>query len=46
MKVTYDKETESMTITLREAAIKESDEVDPGVILDIGYDCGIARFKI
>lgn len=35
-----------MTIPLREAAIKESDEVYPGVILDIGYDCGIVRFEI
>ena len=46
MKVTYDKETDSMTITLREVAIKESDEVYPGVILDIGYDCAIVRFEI
>ncbi|MBW4681055.1 MAG: DUF2283 domain-containing protein [Microcoleus vaginatus WJT46-NPBG5] len=46
MKVTYDKETDSMTITQPETAIKESDEVYPGVILDIGYDCDIVRVEI
>ena len=46
MKVTYDAETDTMTITLREARIKESDEVRPGVIADFGYDGGIVRFEI
>ncbi|MCL1474909.1 DUF2283 domain-containing protein [Argonema antarcticum] len=46
MKVTYDQETDSMTITLREVPIKESDEVYPNVILDIGYDDAIVRFEI
>ena len=32
MKVIYDRETDSLTITLREAPICESDEVRPGVI--------------
>ena len=30
MKVTYDRETDSLVITLREAPIEESDEVPPG----------------
>ncbi len=38
MKVAYDPETDSLTITMRESRIKESDEVYPGVILDLGYD--------
>lgn len=46
MKVTYDQETDTMTITLREERIKESDEVRPGVIADFGYDGGIVRFEI
>jgi uncharacterized protein YuzE len=46
MKVTYDAETDTMTITLREERIKESDEVRPGVIADFGYDGGIVRFEI
>ncbi len=46
MKVIYDRETDSMTITLREERIKESDEVRPGVIADFGYDGGIVRFEI
>lgn len=46
MKVTYDQETDTMTITLREERIKESDEVRPGLIADFGYDGGIVRFEI
>ena len=46
MKVTYDRETDSMTITLRDERIKESDEIRPGVIADFGYDGGIVRFEI
>ncbi len=46
MKVIYDTETDSLTITLRDERIKESDEVRPGVIADFGYDGGIVRFEI
>ncbi len=46
MKVTYDQESDTMTITLREERIRESDEVRPGVIADFGYDGGIVRFEI
>lgn len=46
MKITYDRETDSMTITLRDERIKESDEVRPGIIADFGYDGGIVRFEI
>ena len=46
MKVTYDRETDSMTITLRDERIKENDEIRPGVIADFGYDGGIVRFEI
>lgn len=46
MKVRYDRETDTMIITLREAAIRESDEVRPGVIADFGEDGGVVRFEI
>jgi uncharacterized protein YuzE len=40
MKVQYDPQTDTLTITLRDARIRESDEVRPGVIADFGYDGG------
>ncbi len=46
MRVIYNKETDSLVITLRDDRIKESDEVRPGVIADFGYDGGIVRFEI
>jgi uncharacterized protein YuzE len=46
MRVTYDRETDTVTITLREERIKDSDEVRPGVIADFGFDAGIVRFEI
>lgn len=46
MKVEYDPQTDTLTITLREARIRESDEVRPGVIADFGYDGSIVRFEV
>ena len=46
MRAIYNKETDSLGITLRDDRIKESDEVRPGVIADFGYDGGIVRFEI
>ena len=46
MKILYDPTTDSLVISLREERIKESDEVQPGVIADFGYDGGIVRFEI
>ena len=46
MKITYDRETDSMTITLRDDRIKESDEIRPGLIADFGYDGAAVRFEI
>ncbi|MEO6740573.1 MAG: DUF2283 domain-containing protein [Chthoniobacteraceae bacterium] len=46
MKATYDRETDTLTITLRDARIRESDEVRPGVIADFGYDGGVVRFEV
>lgn len=46
MKVVYDEETNSLMITFRSDRIKESDEVSPGVIADLGYDGGVVRLEI
>lgn len=46
MKVTYDRDTDSLIITLRDERIRESEEVRPGVIADFGYDGGVVRFEI
>ena len=46
MRVIYDRESDTLTITLPEDRIRESDEVRPGVIADFGYDGGVVRFEI
>ncbi len=46
MKATYDRETDTLTLVLRDAQIRESDEVRPGVIADFGYDGGVVRFEV
>jgi uncharacterized protein YuzE len=46
VKVTYDRDTDSLIITLRDERIRESEEVRPGVIADFGYDGGVVRFEI
>ncbi|MEO6971522.1 MAG: DUF2283 domain-containing protein [Chthoniobacterales bacterium] len=46
MRVEYDRETDTLSITLREARVKESDEIRPGVIADFGYDDGIVGFEV
>jgi uncharacterized protein YuzE len=46
MKATYDRETDTLVITLREALIAESDEIRPGVIADFGEDGGVVRFEV
>jgi uncharacterized protein YuzE len=46
MKIVYDRETDTLVITLRDERIQESDEVRPGVIADFGYDGQVVRFEI
>jgi uncharacterized protein YuzE len=46
MKVSYDPETDSLIITLREVVVDESDEIGPDVIADFAADGTIVRFEI
>jgi uncharacterized protein YuzE len=46
MKIVYDRETDTLTIVLREVKIRESEEIRPGVIADFGYDGQVVRFEI
>jgi uncharacterized protein YuzE len=46
VKITYDRETDSLVIALRDAPIRESDEVRPGVIADFDEDGGVVRFEV
>ncbi len=46
MKITYDRETDTLLIVLRESRIHESDEVRPDVIADYDDAGRIARFEI
>ncbi len=46
MRIEYDKETDTLTIILRDVKVKESDEVRPGVIADFGHDGGVVGFEV
>lgn len=46
MKITYDPETDALTVILKEAAVVESDEEKPGVILDFDEQGAVVSFEI
>jgi uncharacterized protein YuzE len=46
MKITYNETTDILTILLRDAKIRESDEIRPGVIADFADDGGVVRFEV
>jgi uncharacterized protein YuzE len=46
MKLSYDKETDTLTITLSDKKIKDSDESRPGVIIDYDAKGGIVAIEI
>jgi uncharacterized protein YuzE len=46
MKVRYDRETDILTIVLRDESVSESDEVRPGVIVDFGADGNVVGLEI
>jgi uncharacterized protein YuzE len=44
--VRYDRETDILTIVLRDESVSESDEVRPGVIVDFGADGNVVGLEI
>ena len=46
MKVIYDPQTDSLTILLRDAPVKESDEIRDGLIVDYGGDDRIVAIEM
>lgn len=46
MKAHYDTETDTLTLVLRSAPVHESDEGNPGVILDYDRDGNIVGIEI
>ena len=46
MKVEYDGETDTLTVTLRDGVVAESDEDKPGVILDYDEHGDLIAFEI
>ena len=46
MKVIYDPETDILSLILRDKAIKESDEIREGIIIDYGEDGKVVAMEI
>ena len=46
MKVVYDRETDTLVITLSEARIRESTELGPGVVVDLDFEGNVVRFEV
>jgi len=46
MKVIYDPETDTLSLILRDAPIKESDELREGLIIDYGEDGKIVSLEL
>ncbi|MCK9463547.1 MAG: DUF2283 domain-containing protein [Proteobacteria bacterium] len=46
MRIQYDVGTDSLTITLSDKQIRESDEIRPGVIADFGPNGAVVRLEI
>jgi uncharacterized protein YuzE len=46
MKVTYDEQTDTLTLVFRDVPIAESDEARPGVILDCDREGNVVAIEV
>lgn len=46
MKVTYDGDTDTLTMVLREESVAESDELREGIVVDYSHDGKIVSIEI
>ena len=46
MKITYDPDTDTLTVVLKDAIVAESDEEKPGVIMDFDDKGDIVGFEL
>lgn len=46
MKISYDAETDTLTVVLKDAPVVESDEEKPGVIVDFDAQGDVVGFEI
>lgn len=46
MKITYDPDTDTLTVVLKDTPVAESDEDKPGVILDFDAQGDVVGFEI
>lgn len=46
MKIAYDPETDTLSVILKDAAVAESDEDKPGIILDFDAEGDMVSFEI
>lgn len=46
MKLQYDREADALIILLRDADIQESDELRPGIIVDLAANGDVVRLEI
>lgn len=46
MKITYDPQTDTLTVVLKDTPVARSDEVRPGLIVDFDSDGGIVSLEM
>lgn len=46
MKITYDPETDTLTVVLKDTPVAESDEAKPGLILDLDAEGDVVGIEI